>query len=108
MADPATASLFPPAALDRVKAAIGAVKARALDPFGIRLTDILSPEFVRDNQPIPEICLVADLDGEADYFDVFGAEDAIAAELGLEVCIILRRAVTARHLPSLEAEMQLL
>ena len=105
MAERVLVSNFSPTALERVRGAINAVRARALDPFGIELTHIMSPEFVRNNQPIAEVSLIANIQGEPSYFDLFGAEDAIASELGLEVCIIPLRAVSANHSASVEAGM---
>jgi hypothetical protein len=106
MAEPASQTGFSNVARERLRSAIAAVRARALDPFGIELTHIMSPEFVRDNQPIAEVSLVAAISGEPSYFDVFGAEDAISSELGLEVCIIPLRAVSENHRESLEAGMR--
>jgi hypothetical protein len=105
MAERARVSDFSTAALDRVREAISAVRERTLDPFGITLTHIMSPDFVRDNQPIAEVSLVAEIAGEPSYFDLFGAEDAIASELGLEVCIIPLRAVSSNHSASVKAGM---
>lgn len=96
---------FSTAALDRVRKAISTVQERTLDPFGITLTHIMSANFVRDHQPIAEVSLVAEITGEPSYFDLFGAEDAIASELELEVCILPLRAVSANHADSFKAGM---
>jgi hypothetical protein len=106
MAETADQTAFSNVARARVRSAIEAVRERALDPYGIELTHIMSSEFVRDNQPIAEVSLVAAITGEPSYFDIFGAEDAISSELGLEVCIIPLRAVSENHRESLEAGMQ--
>lgn len=105
MAERIAASDFSSAALSRVREAIELVRSRTLDPFGIELTHIMSPEFIHDNQPIAEVSLVAQITGAPSYFDLFGAEDAIGSELGLEVCIIPMRAVSANHLAAVQAGM---
>jgi hypothetical protein len=87
-----------------IKAAVDAVQTLALDPVGIEVTHLLAPEYAEEER-LPEVCLVAEIRGEPSYFDVFGAQDAISARLGVDVRIIPRRAVWDTHRAAFEAAL---
>lgn len=89
----------------KLRAAIEAVRGSMLDPHGVVLTHVLSPAFVEASGSLPEVSLVAESTGTADYFDLFGAEDAIGAVLGLDVRIIPRSAVWPNWRAGFEASM---
>ncbi len=96
---------LPDALLSRVKLAIEVTKSRWMMPFGISITHILSSSFVQAMNNLSEVSLAADIDGDPDYFDLLGAEEAIATELGLEVRIIPKRAVWDSTRPKFETSM---
>lgn len=90
--------------LSTVRNAVEAVQALALDPFGIEVTHVLSPNYAETEQ-LAEVCLVAEIRGEPSYFDIFGAQDVIAARLGIDVMIIPRRSVWESHRTAFEGAL---
>lgn len=90
---------------EKLTAAIEMVRMSMLEPYGIVLTHVLTPDYVEATGSLPEVSLVAELKGSADYFDLFGAEDSLAAILGLDVRIIPRTAVAPNWRAGFEASM---